>query len=60
MAERIVQEYFSKYDADGDASIDLAEFQKWTSSARTEEEMRERFHFADKDGDGLGCDSVLL
>ena len=53
MAERIVQEYFGKYDADGNTSIDLAEFQKWTSSAHTEEEMRERFRFGDKNSDVL-------
>ena len=55
-----MREYFGKYDADGDSEIDLAEFQKWTSSARTEEEMRERFRFGDKDGDGLGGYSVLF
>ena len=54
-----MREYFGKYDADGDSEIDLAEFQKWTSSARTEEEMRERFRSGDKDGDGLGGYSVL-
>ena len=58
MAERIVEEYFSKYDLDGDKSINLAEFHSWTSSGRTKEEMRERFRFADKDGNDRGCYSV--
>ena len=59
MAERLAREYFGKYDADGDASIDLAEFRKWTSSARTEDEMRERFRSGDKDGDGLISEAEL-
>ena len=60
VAERIVEEYFSKYDLDGDKSINLAEFHSWTSSGRTKEEMRERFRFADKDGNDRGCYSVPL
>ena len=54
-----MREYFGEYDGDRDSLIDLVEFQRWTSSARTEEEMRERFRFGDKDGDGLGRYSVL-
>ena len=51
--EKYVAEDFREFDADKDKEWSFEEFRKWDDSPSSEEELRDDFNAADKDGSGF-------
>ena len=51
--EKYVVEDIKQFDVDNDKEWDFEEFRRWDDSPSSEEELRDDFDAADKDGNGL-------